>query len=182
MRLFPALTAPVVPILLTLAAALALAGCNADPNEEAMQCPLLYRLPDASRLARYDGRGTDISNLILSVRLADAKGACSGRLGAQQEGAHVHAVMIVTRGPAARSAEADIPYKIGVLHEGAIISEKSFVQHVVFPPNVTTLEVTGEEIPMVLPVGKAVTGPSYHLYLWLQLSPAELQANRRNPQ
>jgi len=170
---------------LTLALAcvclLTLAGCNADPNEEAVQCPQARLLPDASRLARYNGQGTDISNLVLTVRLTDVKGACSGKLGTKAEGAHARLVMVVTRGPAATSAEADIGYKIGVVHADQPIDEKSFTQHVVFPPNVMTLEVTGQEIPMLLPLGKAVTGPSYHLYFWLDLTPAELAANRRNP-
>ena len=160
---------------------LALAGCNADPEEQAVQCPKPYLLPDAARLVRYDSRGTDISDLLLSVRITDVQGACSGKLGVRAEGAHVHAVMVATRGPAATSAEADIPYGVGVTRAGGIIDEKFYTQHVTFPPNVTTLQVTGQEIHMTLPTSKDIAGPSYHLYFFLKLSPEELQANRRNP-
>jgi hypothetical protein len=62
-----------------------------------------------------------------------------------------------------------------------IIAERSLTQHVVFPPNVTTLQVTGEEVPMLLPLTKDVTGPSYSLFFWLDLTPAEVAANRRMP-
>ncbi len=158
---------------------LALAACQADPNEEAVQCPKPYLLPDAARLARFDGRGTDLSDLVLSARLTDVQGACSGKLGTRAEGVHVHAVMVVTRGPAASGNTADIPYKLGVMRNNQIISEQAFVQHVTFPSNVETLQVTGQEIPLTLTTGKDLTGQNYHLYFWLDLSPAELAANRR---
>jgi hypothetical protein len=169
------------PALLLAAACLALSACGADPNETAAQCPKPYLLPDAASLARYRGTGRDLSDLVLSARLTDVRGACIGLLGTHQEGAHVHVVMTVTRGPAATSAEADIPYGLGVLRDGAILDEARYVQHVVFPPNVDTVQVTGQEVQMKLPTRKGVTGPSYHLYFWLQLTPAELAANRSRP-
>ncbi len=159
--------------------ALALAGCHGDPNEEAVQCPKPYLLPDADRLARYNGRGTDISDLQLSARLTDVQGACSGKLGTKLEGAHAHVVMVVTRGPVATGRATDIAYKVGVMRNNEILEEHRYVQHVDFPPNVDTLQVTGQEIPFTLPTAKGVTGLNYHLYFWLDLTPAELAANRR---
>ena len=159
--------------------ALALAGCDLNPDEEAVQCPKPYILPDAAHLARYDGRGTDVADLVLGARLTDVRGACSGKLGTKQEGARAHVVMVVTRGPAATGRSADIAYKVGVVRNNQILDEQDYVQHVTFPSNVNTLEVTGQEIPFVLPTGKGVTGPNYHLYFWLDLTPAEVAANRR---
>jgi hypothetical protein len=167
--------------LLAGLAALALSACHADPNEEAAQCPKAYLLPDASRLARYDGRGQDISNLVLNVRLTDVQGACSGKLGTKLEGAHAHVVMVVTRGPASTSSQADVAYKIGVIRGNDIIAENSYTQHVTFPDNVNAVQVTGQEIPMKLPTSKTVLGPSYHIYFWLDLTREEVEANRRNP-
>ncbi len=177
MRLYQA---PVMRLAASLLAT-GLSACHADPNEEAVACVQPYALPDASRLSRYNGRGTDITDLVLTARITDVQGACSGQLGARAEKAHAHVVMVVTRGPASTSAEADVPYKVVVVRAGEPIDAKEFTQHVVFPPNVTTLQVTGEEVPMLLPLGKTITGPSYHLYFMLKLSPAELVANRRNP-
>ena len=159
--------------------ALALAGCHGDPNEEAVQCPRAYVLPEAATLSRFNGRGTDISDLVLGARLTDVQGACSGKLGVRVEGAHAHVVMVVTRGPVATSDTADIPYKLGVVRDGQILDEHAYVQHVVFPPNVNTLEVTGQEIALSLPTGKDLSGPNYHLYFMLDLTADELAANRR---
>ena len=165
--------------LAALAGVLSLAGCGADPEETAAQCPKPYLLPDATTLARYRGAGHDLSDLVLSARLTDVRGACAGVQGTKIEGARAHVVMVVTRGPAATSQEADIPYGLGVVQNGQIRDEARYVQHIVFPPNVNTVQVTGQEVKMKLPTGKGVTGPSYHLYFWLQLTPEELAANRR---
>ena len=161
-------------------ALLALAGCHDDPNEEAAQCPRAHLLQDYSRQVRYDGRGSDLSDLMLSVRLSDVQGACSGKLGTRLEGAHAHVVMVVTRGPAATSANADITYRVGVVRAKQILDAKTYTQHVKFPPNVTTLQVIGREIPMELPTAKGVSGQNYDLYFGLQLTPQEVDANRRN--
>lgn len=159
--------------------ALAATGCHGDPNEEAVQCPQAYVLPEAAHLSRFNGRGTDISDLVLGARLTDVQGACAGKLGVRVEGAHAHAVMVVTLGPAATSRAADIAYKLGVVRDGQVLDEHAYVQHVNFPQNVDTLEVTGQEIALDLPTSKGVSGPNYHLYFMLDLTPAELAANQR---
>jgi hypothetical protein len=163
------------------ALALSLGGCNADPNETAMQCPKPYLLPDASAFTHYDGRGTDLSNLVLTARLTDVRGACSGVMGKKQEGAHAHVVMLVTRGPAAQGNEADVAYSVGVMRDGEVLDEHSYHQHIVFPSNVDTVQATGQEIPFLFPTGKSLTGPNYHLYFWLDLTQADLAANRAKP-
>ena len=159
--------------------ALAAAGCHGDPDEQAVQCPRAYVLPEASHVSRFNGRGTDISDLVLGVRLTDVQGACSGKLGVKVEGAHAHVVMVVTRGPVASGASADVEYRLGVVRDGQVLDEHSYVEHVTFPPNVNTLEVTGQEISLALPTAKGVSGPNYHLYFMLALTPEELAANRR---
>lgn len=170
---------PALPALLGLAALVGLSACNGNPDETAVQCPRPYLLPDADTLSRYRGAGRDLSDLVFSARLTDVKGACTGVLGTKLEGAHAHVVMVVTRGPAASGAEIDVPYGLGVLRNGQVQDVARYSQHVIFPPNVNTVEVAGQEIAMKLPTGKAVSGTSYHLYFWLQLTPAELAANRR---
>jgi len=163
------------------ALATALGGCNGDPNETAMQCPKPYLLPDASSFTHYNGQGTDIADLVLSARLIDVRGACSGSMGKKQEGAHAHVVMLVNRGPAAQGNEADVPYSVGVMRNGEVLDEHSYTQHVVFPSNVNTVQVTGQEIPFVFPTGRVVSGTNYHLYFWLDLTPADLAVNRSKP-
>ena len=171
------LKAGALRIACCLLAAGLLAGCNGDPEEKAPQCPVASLLPDAGLLTRYSERGTDLSDLVLTVRLQDIKGGC-GALGAKHESAHAHAQMVVTRGPAAQGNTADFPYSAGVVRNGQILDKRDYVEHVVFPPNVNTVVVDGQEVGFDFPILKGVSGPSYRVYFFLRLSEAELARNR----
>lgn len=160
-------------------AALALAGCNGDPDEQAPACPQAFLSPDAATLTRYDGHGTDLTNLVLSGRLTDIKGACRGLLGHREITARAHVEMVLTRGPAARGRAVDVPYNVAVVHDGQVLEKQQFVQHVVFPPNVETVQVTGQEVKLKLQTRRGLTGPSYAIYFVFELTPAELAANQR---
>ena len=169
------------PSAAALAAALLLltAGCTPDPDEKAPQCPIAQTRPDASTLTRYDGRGTDLSNLVLSGRLTDIKGACKGLLGHKDLTAHAHAEMELTRGPAATSREVDVPYIVGVTKNGQVLDRREKLQHVTFPPNVDTVQVTGDDVNFAFPTTRGLGGEKYTIYFLFSLSPEELAANRR---
>jgi hypothetical protein len=155
--------------LLAFLTAGALSACTPDPDEQAPQCPLRYFRPDAQTLTRYDGRGTDLTNLVLSGQLLDISGACKGLLGHQK----------LTRGPAAQGREFDIPYIVAVTKKGLLLQKQELIQHVVFPPNVDTVQVTGEDVNMVFPTERGLNGPNYTIYFLFELTPAELAANQR---
>jgi hypothetical protein len=164
---------------LALLALLAVAGCENDPDEKAPACPLALTRPDASSVTRYNGRGTDLSDLVLNVRLTDVKGMCKGELGHKEITAHAHAVFLLTRGPAATSRTTDLQYNVAVVHEGTILEAKQYVQPVTFPPNVDSVQVTGQEINFKFETKRGLTGPNYQIYYVLQLTPDELAANER---
>jgi hypothetical protein len=158
---------------------LALAGCQADPDEKAPQCPVFTTQADADHVARYDGRGQDLSNLVLSARLQDVKGACKGQLGHKIITAHAHAIFVLTRGPAAQGRDTDLQYNVAVRKDGRTLQETQYTQHVAFPSNVDSVQVTGDEIKFSFPTQRGLSGPSYTVYFVLQLSPGELAANQR---
>jgi hypothetical protein len=161
------------------AALLALAACTPDPDEKAPECPVAMLRPDASTLTRYDGHGTDLTNLVLSARMQDVKGACKGLLGHNTLAAHAHAEMVLTRGPAATGRDADVPYIVAVMKGGQVLEEHDYVQHVSFPPNVDTVQVKGTEVYFSFPTHRGLGGQNYTIYVLFNLSPAELAANQR---
>jgi hypothetical protein len=170
---------PAALILLGLLSLGGLAACTPDPDEQAPQCPLRYFRPDAATLTRYDGRGTDLTNLVLTGRLQNIQGACKGLLGHQKLTARARVDMVLTRGPAAKGRDFDIPYVVAVTKKGQLLQKQELIQHVVFPPNVDTVQVTGEDVNMVFPTDRGLTGPNYTIYFLFELTPAELSANQR---
>ncbi len=156
-----------------------LAACTPDPDEQAPQCPLAYLRPDAATLTRYDGRGTDLTNLVLSGRLLNINGACKGLLGHRKLTAHAQVQMVLTRGPAAKDRAFDVPYNIAIVRQGQVLQKQELIQHVVFPPNVDTVQVSGQDVNMAFPTDRGLTGQNYTIYFVFELSPAELAANQR---
>jgi hypothetical protein len=170
---FPAFT------LLGLIGAGLLAGCVADPDEKAPECPNAFLRPDASTVTRYDGRGTDLTNLVLSGRLQDVQGTCKGVIGGKQEKAKAHVDMILTRGPAAQGREVDVPYVVAVTRGGQVLEKQLKTQHVVFPPNVDTVQVTGDDVTFLFPTPHFMSGKNYSIYFLFELTQAELEANEK---
>ena len=176
----PRLTAVLAMMSLGL---LGLSSCDLDPDETAAQCPKFTLLPhdDGATLARYTSRGHDLTDLVLSGRITDIKGACIGVLGIKQLKVKAHLIMVLTRGPAATSSEVDVPYGMGVVKRGQIIgAPQFFTQHAVFPPNTNSIQVEGQEVDFTFPTPKGLVGPDYHVYVFFKLSPSELDLSHRH--
>ena len=164
-------------LALLLGTSIWLSGCDSNPDETAAQCPKFRLLPhdDGATLVRYTARGTDLTDLILSGRITDVKGACIGQLGGREVKARAHVVLVLTRGPAATATDTDVSYSIGVMKKGEVLDQpKTYTQHVQFPPNVNTVQVDGQEIAFDFPTPKGTIGPDYQVYVYFQLTRAEL--------
>jgi hypothetical protein len=176
-RLLPAFAAACLPLLV-------LAGCDNNPDETAAQCPKFSLLPhdDGATVLRYTSRGTDLTDLVLNGRITDVKGECIGVLGAKDVKAKAHLIMVFTRGPAAPGPETDVRYGMGIVKKGQVLdAPQIFTQHVVFPPNVNTIQVEGQEVDFDFPTPHGLSGPDYQVYVYFQLTPQELalaQAHR----
>ncbi len=178
MRVVTSPTSNGVATMLVAAILLPLAACTPDPDEKAPQCPVALLRPDASTLTRYDGHGTDLTNLVLSGRLQDIKGACRGLLGHNKLTAVAHAEMVLTRGPAAPGRDVDVPYIVAVMKKDQLLDRREYTQHVTFPPNVDTVQVTGQDIPFDFPTRRGLGGQTYTIYFLFALTPEELAANQ----
>ncbi len=160
---------------------LALAGlsaCVADPDEKAPPCPNAYLRPDGALLSRYDGRGTDLTDLVLSARMLDIKGTCAGQMGGRSVKAHAHVEMVMTRGPAMQGRTVRVAYNVAVMHQGQVLQKQQLVASVAFPPNVDTVQVRGDEVNFAFPTPGGISAANYTIYFVFELTPAELRANQ----
>jgi len=162
-----------VPLL-----ALGLAACQSDPEELAPQCPLVSVIPYADQHVVYNGSGRDLTDLVFRVQIVDVQGKCKGTMGKRTLAAHAQLQMLVTRGPAASSREVDVLYGVGVVKDGMVLDRRDKTEHVVFPPNADTVRVNADPVDFVFPTPDGMSGPRYHLYYWLEISPEEKAANQ----
>jgi hypothetical protein len=68
---------------------------------------------------------------------------------------------------------------VAVVKDDQVLDRREYTQHVVFPPNVDTVQVTGNELNFEFPVRRGLGGQNYRIYVLFALSPEELAANQR---
>jgi hypothetical protein len=174
----PPRPAPLAGALLAVAL---LAGCGSNEVAFAPACPQLSLLADGADLTRFSGPGRDVTDRVLEARISGVDASCrSGRNGDVTASVTVRADM--SRGPAARGRQAQVPYFVAVLDGEAILDRQAFVLDGTFPPNVDTIRVAGGELVLRFPGTAAQGAGRYRIIVSLQLTEEELAHNRRSTQ
>ncbi len=165
-----------LPVLL-----LPLFGCGPGRNDFAPVCPTARLIPALADLTRYAGPGPahDLTDLILQARVTAVNGKCQAGDDKSTVAATVDITISVQRGPAMKGREADVPVFLAVSEGETIRDKQVFPVHVVFPPNVDRLTMGSGDISLNLPVSAKKSGDAYRVIAGFQLSPEELEANRR---
>ena len=161
---------------------LALAGCGgSDPNQFPPACPTTGILAPAADVYRYDGRGTDITDQVLSGHVTGLSGRCTATHNGDVLRTQVSVVVDLGRGAAAPSRRLAVPYFVAVTEGQRIVAKQVYVLHVAFPPNVDQLHVATDPVTLDLPTPGRTVGSDYHLMVGFQLDPSELQSNETRP-
>jgi hypothetical protein len=165
-----------------LCASILLFGCGPDRNAFAPQCPTARLVPTLADVTRYAGPGPahDVTDLILQARVTAVNGSCSAGNDSAVLPAKVQVTLLIQRGPAMPGRETDVPVFLAVTEGDTVRDKHVFTVHVAFPPNVDRLTITSPDIDLNLPVSADKSGASYGVIAGFQLTPEELESNRRN--
>lgn len=176
----PGAAARLAPPLLAVALlAGALAGCGPKDDQFPPACPSLALVPDAGDIAQFSG-GQDITNLVLRMRITAVPAKCElDKPGLVRATLHVDAE--AQRGPAAGATIPPIPYFIALMRDGKVLNEQDFTLTPSFPANVDRGTVHGDEIELLLPVGKDRSAAAYRVFAGFRLTPQQLAYNRAHP-
>jgi hypothetical protein len=160
---------------------LPLVGCGPGRNDFAPLCPSVRLIPALADLTRNAGPGPthDLTDLILQARVTAVNGQCKAGGDKSILPATVVVTISIQRGPAMQGREADVPVFLAVTEGDTIEDKKVFPVHVVFPPNVDRLVMNSGDIDLNLPVSPEKSGNAYGIIAGFQLTPDELNANRR---
>jgi hypothetical protein len=172
--IFGRLALPVLAVVLPLAA------CGPARNEFAPACPVAALVPALSDLTRFNGTGRDLTDLVLQARIVQVNGKCGAGSDSNTLAASVSISITIQRGPGMNGREADIPVFVAVALADDVLDKQMLPVHVVFPPNVDRVTLTSQPIDLAFPVDKSVSGPSYRVIAGFQLTPDEVEANRRS--
>ncbi len=173
---------PVVPLVFALIAiplAAGLAGCDAAGPQFPPACPSLSLLRDAADVTRYAGAGRDLRDLALQARISAVPATCTWADNRTQVRATLQVTFDLTRGPAAISRRAELPYFVAVTQGERVLDEQDYTLAAAFPPNIDHAPFPGQKVDLLLPVSRASSAAVYQIYVGFRLTPQELAANRQ---
>jgi hypothetical protein len=176
----PRLAALISP-LGVLAGTLLLAGCGGPKlTEFAPSCPRVAIRADTADITRYreGSGGRDLTDLVLDGRITGFKGGCS-----REDETTVRTVldvdMVLARGPATRGRVLDAAFFVAVVDAGRILDKQVFPVRAELRENQDQARVASGQITMMVPVNKEKSAASYDVLIGFQLTPDELETNRR---
>jgi len=156
-----------------------LAACGGGGGESfPPACPRPSILRDGADLYRYRGGGRDLTDLVLQGRITGLGGDCK-RNGPKEVLATVSVGMDLTRGPAATSRTADVAYFVAVTDGDQVLDKRVYPLRAEFSENTDRLRLSGDTVELHLPVTDTKTAASYQVTVGFQLTPTELDENRR---
>jgi len=170
--------ARVVPLL----ALGVLAGCAGLNAKEPPPCPPVYILGDTQHVTKYRlGAGRDLTDVELEAEVVGFKGEChyDGKGAIVDLGVSFD----VKRGPAASGREAELTYFVAIPKFYPADSAKAVVTAPIrFPDGVESARINDEGVTLRIPVKNREVIDQYEIYIGFQLTPEQLDQNRKQRQ
>lgn len=163
---------------------LGLAGCGSTSEEKAVfsaahPCPRIGVLAGADQIVVFDGRGTDITNVVVRAEIEKSALKCEYDIDDKTISLDLGFNGLAELGAAASTNEIHLNGFVAITRPDASVIRKTYVdvplkfekgsQKVRF---LSTLEKT------VLPYSDEMDGSSYEILVGFQLSPEQLSYNR----
>lgn len=170
---------------LLLLPALLLAGCEtvntiiAGPGPPP-PCPRVAKIEDASRLTRFQGTGRDLTDVAFEAEIGQIASACD--YGSDSVDVALQIQFIASRGPADQQRRAPFTWFIAVARPDLTVpagGRQAFDSVIEFPGNQVRAAI--EEQPEVeIQLQEGEVGRRYVVYVGFELTPDELEFNRRH--
>jgi len=161
---------------------LLLSACGPERNKFPPPCPGSTILGDAADINLYRaGGGQDLTDLVLRGRIVGMQGTCKEGDTSNQLAVSVSVGVELTRGPAMRGDQADVPVFIAVVTAGDVIMDKHvYLMRVAFPSNVDRITMSPSDVNLILPVTATKSGADYTIVAGFQLTPNQLTRSLQN--
>jgi len=159
-----------------LCLALAAGGCGSKPKDP--PCPKVYMVDETTQLTRFrPGPGHDLTDVQFEAEISGYTGSCeyADRMLTIQ----LNVGFAVRRGPANENREAKFEYFVAIPKLfPKPVGKRIFDVALQFPQN-QRLAQFRDEIELDVPIDNKAAGPANEIYIGLQLSPEELDFNRK---
>lgn len=177
------------------AACLMVAACSTDGGPfEGMfgdpplppKCPSVRILQEAASVTVFtDGPGRDLTDVIAEGKIEDFFARClydvDDETGEGEVAVELSVTIEAARGPANTEGEAVFPYFVSITDKDRTVLNKSvFGLDVRFAKNAFRVLRQDEPILLRIPLSPPQKGDQFSIYIGLQLTPEQLEYNKRN--
>jgi len=167
--------------------ALSVAGCSSNDAPPPTQiCPHISAFPDAEMLTKFAiGTGRDLTDVDHEIKIVDIRYGCTYTEDENENpilAVAVAPVFAAERGPANSDRQARFTYYVAIAGpKRTILNKQTFDLQVNFPGNRSRVTVSPDDPPVTIDIPPVAgrSGPQYHVFVGLQLTPDELEYNRR---
>lgn len=166
-----------------------LATACSSSRDEAPACPDVAVVSDAASLTRFaPGEGRDLLDVDIQVEIADLVSACKDtdkRDGQPIAKVVVAPVIVASRGSANRELTQRVSYFVSVVDANQqILRKEIYTLTLDFTDNRNRLVIRDDDPPITvdIPNAKRVNARGYQILIGFQLTPEELEYNRRGGQ
>jgi hypothetical protein len=160
------------------AALTAVSACGIFGKPQLPSCPPVAIVADTAKLVKFrPGPGRDLTDVEFEAELSDFRGQCDY----DKKGANIDVTVAftVSRGPAMQGRQAQFDYFVAIpRYRPAEAGKRIFTVAATFDTPAQRGVLT-DEVRLQLSI-KPEEAESYEIYLGLQLSPDELEFNRRH--
>lgn len=175
------------PLLATLAA-LALAGCGMfgsstkEGGTPLYPCPAVGILQETENITLVRGTGADLTDVILKAEMGRVVSKCTYNTSDSTITVDLAFDGIAELGPAANSREFTLQTFVAVTRRYSAFDKKQIYNvPVVFEAGQRQMRFVQSVDGTVLPYGENADGRIYQILIGFQLTPEQLQYNRRMP-
>lgn len=162
------------------AASLLVAGCTGSAPPP---CPRVSILADAAEITTFaTGRGEDLTDVAFRGSIEQVGTACEYNRPQDTVTSTTGVRLVATRGPAAQSDQATLVFFVAIVdRDQTILARERFDSSLSFRANQRQAGVV-EEIEQVIPIRPDLRGLDYEILVGFELSPEQLEYNRREKQ
>lgn len=163
-----------------------LAGCADNVPTQSRPCPKVRVVQDASYLTRFVGESEDLTNTSFEARIARSNSICYYEedlsAGTTVIRSEVKIEFAASRGPNNPDSAARFRYRIGVTGPGGKLLPGQQLLDVEIPFSASRVQgVAQDEVYVYTPIQQGENGDFYRVWISLEVTPKELEYNRRNP-
>ena len=168
-------------------AALLLGACQDNIPTQSRPCPAVKVAQDAAYLTRFAGEAEDLAETSFEARIARSASMCTyvinTETGETTIRSEISVEFVASRGPKNPDSAAIFKYQVGVTGPGNALLPGQQLLDVQIPFSASKVQnVAQDQVFVYTPLKKGETGDFYRIWLSLEVTPKELDYNRRNPQ